>query len=295
MEVALLSGARAMLSKEEIEALLRPDLSDMDGDSPKMVEAKPIPSFAVSDELKERAQKLTADLSLALRSRCSIEAAARPLGARMQRFADAASSLAQDSAIMCFGPRSKGVSAMLVMEPALANGLVEIAFGGRPDPHSPALRKLTALDAEMIFEMLAPAAAAFGAETAAARVETRMNYAAALAPPGQAVVLDMAVTLGDLETRATLIVSEPGSVPGEAAQRVPEREMTAVVTARLASLSVPASRISRLKPGDTLLLGLPPDQPVSLLSGGRDGKLAAEGDIGRKGGSMAVRIKSVKG
>mgnify|MGYP005727223409 FL=1 len=66
--------------------------------------------------------------------------------------------------------------------------------------------------------------------------------------------------------------------------------MTAVLTARVASLSVPLSRLADLKPGSTLLLGLPADQPVELLTGGRDGAVVAEGEIGRKGTRMALRI-----
>ena len=42
--------------------------------------------------------------------------------------------------------------------------------------------------------------------------------------------------------------------------------------------------------GSTLLLGVPADQPVELLSGGRAGPVIAEGQIGRKGSKMAVRI-----
>ena len=66
--------------------------------------------------------------------------------------------------------------------------------------------------------------------------------------------------------------------------------ITGILTARVASLSVPLSRLANLKAGSTLLLGIPADQPVELLSGGRDGALAAEGEIGRKGNRMALRI-----
>ena len=66
--------------------------------------------------------------------------------------------------------------------------------------------------------------------------------------------------------------------------------VTAVLTARLASLTVPLSRITELKAGATLLLGLPADQPVELLSGGRDGQLAFEGRMGRKSNKVAVKI-----
>ncbi|MEM9225982.1 MAG: FliM/FliN family flagellar motor C-terminal domain-containing protein, partial [Pseudomonadota bacterium] len=69
---------------------------------------------------------------------------------------------------------------------------------------------------------------------------------------------------------------------------------TAVLTARIARLSVPLSRLTNLKAGSTLLLGLPADQPVEVLSGGRDGPVAFEGEVGRKGNRMAVRIKQTK-
>jgi len=42
------------------------------------------------------------------------------------------------------------------------------------------------------------------------------------------------------------------------------------------------------------LLGLPADQPVELLSGGRDGVPAFEGEIGRKGDRMAIRIRRAR-
>ena len=79
------------------------------------------------------------------------------------------------------------------------------------------------------------------------------------------------------------------SAPAEPAREA--QDATALLTARMASLSVPVSRLAALKQGDTLLLGLPADQPVQLLSGGRDGRVAYEGDLGRKGNSMAVRLR----
>ncbi|MEO1554335.1 MAG: FliM/FliN family flagellar motor C-terminal domain-containing protein, partial [Pseudomonadota bacterium] len=68
------------------------------------------------------------------------------------------------------------------------------------------------------------------------------------------------------------------------------QDMTAILTARLASLTVPLSRLTELKAGSTLLLGLPADQPVELLSGGRDGKPVFEGAMGRKSNQMAVKL-----
>ena len=67
------------------------------------------------------------------------------------------------------------------------------------------------------------------------------------------------------------------------------------LTARIASLNVPVSQLSDLKAGSILLLGLPTDQPVELLSGGHKGEVVAEGDIGRRGNKVAVRITRRKG
>jgi flagellar motor switch/type III secretory pathway protein FliN len=76
------------------------------------------------------------------------------------------------------------------------------------------------------------------------------------------------------------------ALPAEAAPS----SVTVLLTARVASLSVPLSRLTDLTAGSTLLLGVPADQPVELLSGGRDGPVVAEAQIGRKGNKMALRI-----
>ena len=54
--------------------------------------------------------------------------------------------------------------------------------------------------------------------------------------------------------------------------------------------AISCALLAVLKPGDTLLLGLPADEPIQLLSGGRMGHVAAEGELGRKGNRMAVRV-----
>ena len=71
--------------------------------------------------------------------------------------------------------------------------------------------------------------------------------------------------------------------------------LTALLTARIATLSVPVSRLSDLKPGDTLLLGLPADEPIQLLSGGRMGHVAAEGELGAPPGRMELPIRLNQG
>ncbi|MEL7540360.1 MAG: FliM/FliN family flagellar motor switch protein, partial [Pseudomonadota bacterium] len=90
---------------------------------------------------------------------------------------------------------------------------------------------------------------------------------------------DLAVIEGQFDDAPDVIEPAPVSAP-----------VTAIATARLASLSVPLSRVTALKAGSTLLLGLPPDQPVELLSGDRDGTPAYEGRMGRKGDKVAIKI-----
>ena len=299
-----MAGARGILSKEEIEALLRPDFSDLDAPEPPLqVEAAPLKSFSESDTYMDEAQRMSAALSLAFRSDCKLEAVCRPLGARKGRFTDGASVLPQQAGVLCFADARGQISAMLSFETRLANCFVEIACGGDPARSTPRERQLTSLDADLLTEMFAPAAPVFGSGSRLARVETRSSFAAALAPAGEALIVDLQVSLCGAAFRAVLIVGAPmehapaavlkASEPKPLSDVAPSGTMT-VLTARLANLSVPASRLARLRPGETLLLGLPPDQPVSLLSGGRDGPLAAEGEIGRKGAKMAVRIMTVK-
>ena len=67
-------------------------------------------------------------------------------------------------------------------------------------------------------------------------------------------------------------------------------QMMTELTARIASLNVPVSQLSDLKPGSVLLLGVPTDQPVDLLTGGHSGDVVAQGDVGRRGNKIAIRV-----
>lgn len=289
-----LPSSRGVLSSAEIDALLRPDLSDMvEPAAPKEVEQKVLPALAAPDRDMELARQLTAGLSLSLRRDCHVDAVVKPLGVRIAPFAVAAETAGPGGAAICFAAASGTISAMLVIDDDVAGKLVTLACGGDTSTtRRGASQSLTAMGADILQAVLSPSAPAFGDGSVLARVEPRASYAMALAPSGDARVIDVILCLGSAESRATLLVSDTVQTPAQSVAPLPEAQagVTAVLTARLASLTVPASRISGLKPGDTLLLGLPPDQPVSLLSGGRDGQVAAEGDIGRKGANMAIRL-----
>ncbi len=314
--------SRGRLSAAEIEALLRPDLADFEpeetaGDAAAMdVAPRPIPGFDLAGSIAapdphhtqhdmQLAQRLTARLSLALRRDCGLKAAAMSSACRSTSFSDAVGRLEKGSAIACFAGHGGEIAAMLALPAPLTNALIETACGGKTGAGAvPSRRVLTPMDAALLEALVRPLGPAIAQGLSFARVETDLGFAQALAPPVDAQLIDMEFRLGEESLPAALILSEddlferaaaieaPASLQKDALSPPPAspRPVTAVLTARIASLSVPVSRLSDLKAGSTLLLGVPADQPVELLSGGRDGTLAAEGRIGRKGGKMAVSI-----
>lgn len=315
--------ARGRLSAAEIEALLRPDLTDYEPEEPardpaaKDVSPRPIPGLDMPGPIAapephtaehdmQMAQRMTARLSLALRRDCGLKTAATSKASRRTSFNEALSGLEKSSAIACFAGRGGEIAAMLALPAPLTNALIETACGGKTGAGAACSRRvLTPMDAALLEALIRPLGPAIAQGLSFARVETDLGFAQALAPPVEAHLILMELRLGEESLPAALILSEDDLFEDATAIETPAsplrhepssllpvspRPVTAVLTARIASLSVPISRLSDLKAGSTLLLGVPADQPVELLSGGRDGALAAEGRIGRKGGKMAVSI-----
>lgn len=314
---------RGVLSAEEIAALLRPNLDDMPPlePEPEKIEDKPVQNFpdalakaaavAVGDVEQQHARRLAARLSLSLRQDCGLKAAATVSKVRNEEFAYALEGAGRGVAVACFTAPSGEIGCMLMLSAPLTSALIETACGGKPSHTSGAARVLTPLDAALLEGLVRPLGGAVGKHLSFARVEIDAAFAAALASPGTARVIDLDVRVEDVRLPATLILAEDdlfeedGQGEGQQARRPAlfddassgavttqpnQKALTAVLTARIAKITVPLSRLSNLKPGATLLLGVPADQPVALLSGGRDGALAAEGEIGRKGGKVAIRV-----
>lgn len=306
-----LPSARGVLSSAEIEALLRPDLSDMPATppEPKSIREKPLPdveapvapvmSASPSTDLPDTARRLASRLSMALRKGCGLRAAAV---ARTMTDGDFDTGLQTGiagfgTAIACFASGDGEVDAMLVMSPELANVLIETACGGLPGDWSP--RELTPLDSALLEGLVRPLGAAIAPGLAFASVETEADFAMALARPGAAEIVDFDIRVESVRHAARLIIAKDilqdeavAALPAPEATRAPAAapSVTVLLTARAASLSVPLSRLSDLTAGSTLLLGVPADQPVELLSGGRAGPVVAEAQIGRKGNKMALRV-----
>ncbi|MGB2177812.1 MAG: FliM/FliN family flagellar motor switch protein [Hyphomonas sp.] len=312
-----LPSARGVLSAAEIEALLRPDLSDLPDSppepAPETIADKPLPDVeapapvpvagnAQATDIPITARQMASRLSLGLRKGCGLRAAA---AARAVREGDFDSGLTgsltgQGAAIACFAVGEGEVDAMLVLSPELANALIETACGGNGMPGDWSPRDLTPLDSALLEGLVRPLGHAIAPGLSFAGMETEVDFAAALARPGTAEIIDFEIRVDGGRHTARLILSSelaetcvPEALPAAETAPVgaaPPTPVTVLLTARVASLSVPLSRLSDLTAGSTLLLGVPADQPVELLSGGRDGQVVAEAQIGRKGNRMALRI-----
>ncbi|MEO1964896.1 FliM/FliN family flagellar motor switch protein [Hyphomonas sp.] len=316
-----LPSARGVLSAAEIEALLRPDLSDLPDNppepEPELIADKPLPDVetpapapvaedAPATDIPMTARQMASRLSLGLRKGCGLRAAA---AARAVREGDFDSGLTgrvagQGAAIACFAVGEGEVDAMLVLSPELANALIETACGGNGMPGDWSPRDLTPLDSALLEGLVRPLGHAIAPGLSFAGMETEVDFAAALARPGTAEIIDFEIRVDGGRHAARLILSgeiseqdKPEALPAPQTVQAaappagtPPSSVTVLLTARVASLSVPLSRLSDLTAGSTLLLGVPADQPVELLSGGRDGPVVAEAQIGRKGNKMALRI-----
>jgi len=293
-------SSRGKLTKAEIEALLRPDLSDHDFEESAPIAETAEREFTIFEETpggpssrdRDDARAVAAAISLGLRQDCRLPAAAHVAGISSGDFSNVFTGSTQGSACLFFKNQRGQIVCALTLSSKLTTSLIDIACGGEGELGGVAGRALTIIDGEMLSSLLGPLAPSLGTDFTLARTEIDARFASAMSPPGQSEIIDLSVTLGGVEASARLAILHSQS-EGQAVSEFdhPSADFAvAVLTARLASLSVPVSALSNLKPGSVLKLGIPADQPVELLSGGRDGAVAAEGEIGRKGNSIAVRV-----
>lgn len=297
--------ARGILSAAEIEALLRPDLPDAPT-PPKKTEARPIPDLTAPGTgpslSQDDSERLCARLGLAVHRETGLGIGLNLVDLSSVRFRAAFPAPESGAAFACFGNPDGEVEAVLALSPMAAIAIIELSCGADPASlRELRPRPLTDIDMAVLSRALGAMARHLpGGELVC--LERRQAFCLSLAPPGEAACLKLDMKMDGLSAAARLILSEaalkarplrPAAEPVPLPSKTPEPRtegLTALLTARIASLSVPVSRLSNLKPGDTLLLGLPADEPIQLLSGGRMGRVAAEGELGRKGNRMAVRI-----
>ncbi len=288
---------RGVLSAAEIAALLRPDLEPDAFEAPQHVAPRPVFDFedgGAGALLTGDAETLAAEMTVALRKHCGIDAVLGLRSASHSAMSEIVSLHQSRAVLILFRDRVGLQNAGLTLDAGLASALVSVACGGAPVAEVE--RPLSALDGRILEHMLAPLAEAIDPSFQIVCVETDRSAAFAMLPPGKAMLADLSCQLGPVAGRmifarvqAPVQGSAHASEQGSGA-RPAGPAISAVVTARIARISAPLSKLSALKPGATLQLGIPADQPVELLSGGRDGPVIAEGEIGRRGDRMALRV-----
>jgi len=302
-DLAPLPNRRNVLTPEEIKALLQPDLPDDLPIPPEPENIQPIDApVLVPGAVAQEPDALTADmnelaarLSMGFGRHSGVKAALRLREARAMAREDLLANMdRQVGVVACFGRGEDRVETLLALSAEFADAMIAAACGAQGstgrigDGWS-----LSAIDCALLEQLLAGLGAAFDEGFELQGLETDLDYVASLLPNGEIRFGDFEASIAGRRTDVAVIkradtvrevVPEPRPAPASA---VPA---TAIATARIARLSVPLSRLTSLKAGSTLLLGLPPDQPVEVLSGGRDGAVLYEGDVGRKGNKMAVRI-----
>lgn len=298
-------SARGVLTAEEIEALLRPKPTQVSLEDtvepPKDIQPKPTEVFddqaaEPSPEHDQRAQNLASRIAMALGSGADVKAAVAVAGlAELPRAELTSLMQGKSSAVACIGPDETDIRALICLPPLLADAIIAKACGARGSTGRLGDGwTLSAIDCALLEQLLVPFGDAIGKGHKLQAIETDMAYVSSLLPV-------ITVRVSEYTVEAPGVRSELAVIEGEGladlAQSAPvttnqdaSPDVTAVLTARLASLTVPLSRITELKAGSTLLLGLPADQPVELLSGGRDGTPALEGRMGRKGNKVALRV-----
>ncbi|MEO0449822.1 MAG: FliM/FliN family flagellar motor C-terminal domain-containing protein [Pseudomonadota bacterium] len=290
---------RGVLSAAEIEALLRPNLDTQAlADPPETIEPRATPVFdeptsVVDTHAQERDRVLGARLSRALGAGTGLKAAVIASQSATIVREDLPGLLhGKSSAIACIGPDETDIRALICLPPLLADAIIAKACGARGstgrigDGWS-----LSAIDCALLGQLLVPFGEALGPDLRLQSIETDVPYVSSLLPTREVTIAEFSVEAPGLHSDLAVIQTE-GQVADEAlaVSEAPAVPITALVTARLARLTVPLSRITELKAGSTLLLGLPGDQPIELLSGDRDGEPAYEGRMGRKGNKMAVKV-----
>ena len=292
--------ARGVLSAAEIEALLRPKTlqNALDIPPPESIEPKAHPSFdqdqapTSPDDMMQR-QRLGARLSMALGKGAGMKAAVIPGAAATVARSELSGLLyGKSSAIACLGRTETDIEALVCLPPQLADAIIAKACGARGstgrigDGWS-----LSAIDCALLEQLLEPFGQAVGDTLRLQAIETDVPYVSGLLAATEVKISEFSIEAPGLHTEMAVIqIDQEEAADLFDVDAAPPAPVTALTTARLASLTVPLSRITELKAGSTLLLGLPVDQPIELLSGGRDGQPAYQGRMGRKGNKMAIKI-----
>jgi flagellar motor switch/type III secretory pathway protein FliN len=304
---------RGILSKAEIEALLRPDLSDMEPEAASVGDADPFAGESLDLVLFDaeethagisasELQVLATRMMAALR-RDGLLSVALELGS----IGPLPSEWPAGTVHLVFETSRGDPVASMALPPAFVEEILETLCGQEPLPQAD--HKAAApgvLGSRLLREAFAPlappVAALAGQGLALRRVETDARFARLVEGfEGRISFTLLAGGTGPAHRISVMICPvDPSPEDGAGAligaideSGLPEH-LESRLHARLATLKLPVSQLTDLVPGRTLLLGVPPDQPVELVTRlGGEARPVAEARIGRLGGQMAVKLSRI--
>lgn len=295
---------RGLLSKAEVEMLLRPDLSDMDEEAPVATTGGKPHSVGSLDLVLFDSDSDADDIGACEIITTRMIAALRRDG-QLPMVLELASvggepDLSEQGMIHAVFETRDGDPVAGV---SLTNELVQTVLNrlcGQPGAHRSASQPMDIGDAgrAVLKEALAPLASALslrvGADVALRRIESDQRLARLVQTGLEHDNFTIRASCDDAESRMVVRVRPVEKARDEDS---PERSddrlecLEARLYARLMRKTVSVGELSELAPGKTLLLGVPSDQPVEMVTRlGSGDQPIADGRVGRSGGQIAVKL-----
>ncbi|MGB2073615.1 MAG: FliM/FliN family flagellar motor C-terminal domain-containing protein [Henriciella sp.] len=293
---------RSILTPKEIETLLRPvrrKAKNSDNKPQAAPRSEPLNKDGVSPD-RDTAFRLNAGLGVRISKALRGEALDLTVTPRESADFDAASlgQLMSGTPVIIagFGRSASSLSTLVCLPLGLANVLIsQMRTTQRVADNTDLSRQPNALDFVFLHKIIATLNSIFGDGVRLQAITTDLGDVADLFQTENITITEYDVTGDSLASDLALIEGRACAPPqAEAEKRKPdlaEVPIIAMLTARLSGFEAKLGDLKDLSVGSTLMLGLAADRPVEILSGGRDGAVISQADIGRRGNKMALKVK----
>ncbi|MGB2573007.1 MAG: FliM/FliN family flagellar motor C-terminal domain-containing protein [Henriciella sp.] len=293
---------RSILTPKEIETLLRPvrrKAKNSDNKPQAAPRSEPLNKDGVSPD-RDTAFRLNAGLGVRISKALRGEALDLTVTPRESADFDAASlgQLMSGTPVIIagFGRSASSLSTLVCLPLGLANVLIsQMRTTQRVADNTDLSRQPNALDFVFLHKIIATLNSIFGDGVRLQAITTDLGDVADLFQTENITITEYDVTGDGLASDLALIEGRACAPPqAEAEKRKPdlaEVPIIAMLTARLSGFEAKLGDLKDLSVGSTLMLGLAADRPVEILSGGRDGAVISQADIGRRGNKMALKVK----
>lgn len=293
---------RSILTPKEIETLLRPvrrKAKNSDNKPQAAPQSEPLNKDGVSPD-RDTAFRLNAGLGVRISKALRGEALDLTVTPRESADFDAASlgQLMSGTPVIIagFGRSASSLSTLVCLPLGLANVLIsQMRTTQRVADNTDLSRQPNALDFVFLHKIIATLNSIFGDGVRLQAITTDLGDVADLFQTENITITEYDVTGDGLASDLALIEGRAcAPLQAEAEKRksdLAEVPIIAMLTARLSGFEAKLGDLKDLSVGSTLMLGLAADRPVEILSGGRDGAVISQADIGRRGNKMALKVK----